>query len=201
MAEYDYTPNSHKYKERTQKSDGKRVDKVVSGTAKTKKRNGVRGLASTFLSEDVANVKSYVVGDVLIPALKKTVVDMITNGVDMLVYGETRREGKRSRAEYVSYRSYSDRRDDRHDSGARSRSDYEDISFEYRGDADAVLGQMLDIIDEYGMVRVADMYDLAGLTAPYTANRYGWSNLRSAEVVRTRDGDYVIKLPRAMAID
>ena len=71
-----------------------------------------------------------------------------------------------------------------------------DITFETRGDAEAVLEQMDDVIDRYGIVTVADMYDMADLTAPYTSNKYGWTSINSAEVVRVRDG-YILKLPKA----
>ena len=56
-------------------------------------------------------------------------------------------------------------------------------------------------MEAYGLVRVADFYDLVGVTGNYTDNKYGWTNIRSAEIVRLRDGGYVIKLPRAMQID
>ena len=60
---------------------------------------------------------------------------------------------------------------------------------------------MIDIMDNYdGVVTVADLYDLADLTQPYTANRYGWTNLRNATTQRVRDG-YILKLPRPMPID
>ena len=59
---------------------------------------------------------------------------------------------------------------------------------------------MNELIDNYGMATVADFYDLAGLTGEYTSNNYGWTNIRSAEVVRARDG-YIIKMPKAMPID
>ena len=42
--------------------------------------------------------------------------------------------------------------------------------------------------------------DLVGVTGNYTDNKYGWTNIRNAEVVRVRDG-YRIKLPRALPID
>ena len=58
---------------------------------------------------------------------------------------------------------------------------------------------MDEIMEEYGIVRVADLYDLVGITGDYTDNKYGWTNIRSAEVVRVRDG-YKIKMPRAMPI-
>ena len=43
------------------------------------------------------------------------------------------------------------------------------------------------------------MYDLVGITGQYTDNNYGWTNLRNAEPVRTRDG-YMLKLPRAIPL-
>ena len=63
-----------------------------------------------------------------------------------------------------------------------------------------MLTQMEATIDKYGFVTIADMYDLANLTSNYTDNKYGWMNVRNAEVIRARDG-YVIKLPRAVPID
>ena len=60
---------------------------------------------------------------------------------------------------------------------------------------------MLDeLIETYGLVRVADLYDLVGITGNYTDNKYGWMNIRNAEIMRVRDG-YMIKMPRAVPID
>ena len=58
---------------------------------------------------------------------------------------------------------------------------------------------MDEMMEEYGIVRVADLFDLVGITGDYTDNKYGWTNIRNAEVVRVRDG-YKIKMPRAMPI-
>lgn len=71
--------------------------------------------------------------------------------------------------------------------------------FETRGEADAVIDQMGAVIDQYNVVTVADMYDMADLTAPYTSNKYGWTSIRDARVERVRDG-YVIKMPKARPI-
>ena len=69
-----------------------------------------------------------------------------------------------------------------------------------RGEAEIVLSRMDELIDTYGIVTIADLYDLAGVTGDYTTNNYGWTNIRNAEVVRVRDG-YIIKMPKAMPID
>ena len=201
----EYRPNSHvsKKAEAAEPVGEKKIEKVVTGNVKTRDNKG-RKFADIFISEDAANVKSYIVMDVLVPAIKKAVSDIVTDGISMILYGGTggSRSG-RSSGNKVSYRSYSDdRRDDRRDDRyiSRNRFDYDDIVFETRGEAESVRRQMLDVIDRYGFVTVADMYDMAGITPPYTSNNYGWVSIRSAEAVRVRDG-YVLKLPKASPID
>lgn len=79
-------------------------------------------------------------------------------------------------------------------------NDLQDLIFETRGEAEEVLTNLLDIIADYQVVSVADLYDLVGITAPFTANRYGWTELGSANVSRIREG-YIINLPKPKAID
>lgn len=202
----DYTPNSHRYKEekKAAANEEKKIEKVVHGTAKTKKKSEISKLADVFISEDVSNVKSYVLMDVLVPAIKKAISDIVTNGIDMILYGESGRRRSGGSTSRVSYRNYYDQRsDDRRPEDratTRSRFDFDEIVFQSRGEAEAVRDQMDDLIDRYGVVTVADMYDMADLTQPYTSNRYGWTNIRSATVERVRDG-YVIRLPKAKPID
>ena len=60
--------------------------------------------------------------------------------------------------------------------------------------------RMDELVESYGVVRVADLYDLVGLTGNFTDNKYGWTNVKNAQIVRVRDG-YMIKMPRALPID
>lgn len=207
MSEFDYKPNSHKFREeqRAEKSEKpvekKNIEKVVTGSVKTKK-NDVRKLTDIFIAEDVSNVKSFVVFDVLIPTIKKAISDIVTNGVDILLFGEAGRSGKKHSSDRIQYTRYSEKPRDRDYSSARVRTacDYDDIVFNTRGEAERALSQMDDIIDAYGVVSIADLYEMADLAAPHTYQRYGWSSLRNAEAVRVRDG-YMLKLPKALPID
>lgn len=201
----DYKPNSYKFKEKQKalaSSEDKKIEKVVKGTVRTKKRSGLTKITDQLVSEDVNNVKSYILTDVFIPAVKKLVYDIITDGFSMILYGSTGAGKKKTIGSNVSYRQFYDRRDDDHRtlSTSSSRFEYDDLIFDSRGEAEAVLNQMDVIIDTYGFVSVADLYDLADLSAPYTSNKYGWTNVSTADVARLRDGGYVIKLPRAMPI-
>lgn len=198
----DYAPNSHKSKEekaQTEAPERKKLEKVVTGKVKTKKRNEMSKLGEIFIAEDARNVKSYILMDVLVPAVKKAISDIVTNGIDMLLFGEGGRARKTSGASTVSYRNYYDQKDTRRDySNARTRSgySYDDIILESRGEAEDVLARMDELIETYGIVSVADLYDLVGKTCNYTDNKYGWTNIRNAEPIRVRDG-YMLKMPKA----
>lgn len=203
---YDYKPNSHKTKEEGS-AEKRDIKKVVTGPVKTKKKSGTSKFMSNFVSDDAQNVKSYILSDVLIPAAKKLLYDIVTDSIDMILYGNNggsnrKKAGSGGSTSYVSYSNYSnkDRRDDRRENTTRVRFDFEDIIFGNRGEAEAVREQMEEVIDRYGFVTVADMYDMADISAPYTSSKYGWTNIRSAEVVRVRDG-YILKLSRPAAID
>ena len=201
----EYLNNSYNAREKRPEGSGppdKKLEKVVSGEAKTRKKSEVKKFANIFVPEDVENVKSYILIDVIVPGIKNAIAD----AVSIMLFGEAGRLGGRnnkgSRASYQRY--YDDRRDDRRDYGrprAVSGFDYDDIVFDTRGDADLVLDKMESAINQYSLVSVADLYDLAGITCrSYTANKYGWTDLRGAKVVRVRDG-YILELPRTVQIN
>ena len=193
----DYTPMNKPKNEPTEK----KVEKIVNGTVKTKKKSEAGKIKDLFISEDIQNVKSYILMDVLVPAAKKALKDIVVDGIEMILYGSTGHSSKRSDASRISYRSYYDRRDDRRDNNrTRSGYSYDDIILESRGEAEEVLARMDELIEAYGMASVADLYDLVGITGRYTDHKYGWTNVRNAEPVRVRDG-YMLKLPKVLPLD
>ena len=199
----DYKPNSNRYKEaQKQQAQEKRAEKVVTGKVIAKKKSGLSKFADEFISEDAKNIKSYVIGDVLIPTAKKVISEVITNVVDIILYGGSRGTSRRSQADRVSYVSYSNRDSRPYRESRQLDSGYslDDIILATRAEAEDVLLRMDEIMAQYGLVRVADFYDLVGVEGRYTDNNYGWLNIRTAEIVRVRDG-YKIKLPRAVPID
>ena len=193
-----YKPNTDRFREEEEKNKKhteprEKVTRVTKGNARTKKKNK---FAENFLSEDVRDVKEYLIGDILFPTLKRTISEMVSNGIDMMLFGEVRGNKKSSRSSRVSYRDYYDRDRDRRDdrrSSRRSSYDYEDIILDNRGEAELVLDRMDEIIDKYDLVG----YD----GGRYTDSKYGWTSLRGADVKRTRDGGYLLVLPPAKPVD
>lgn len=197
----DYKPNSHRSKEGVLPE--KKVGKVVRGTVKSRKKSEIQKFADVFIQEDAEKVKSYILMDVLVPAVKKAISDIVTNGIDMILYGDAGTAKKSGGASKVSYRSYYDKREERRDrsySQTRAGYQYDDIVLDNRGEAEEVLSRMDELVSTYGLVSVADFYDLVGVTGNYTDNKYGWTDIRSASVVRVRDG-YKVKLPKALPLN
>ena len=181
----------------------KHVEKVVTGNVTTRKKSLARKFADTFLSSDMDAVKSYIIFDVIIPGIKDSIFDTIS----VMLYGDTRSGSSRrgGNQTYVSYSGFSSQKAKSRQASERIRrnrtvTDIQDIIFESRGEAEEVLGNLVDFIVDYGVASVADLYDLVGITGPFTDNKYGWTDLSMATIVRVRDG-YLINLPRAVVID
>lgn len=202
----DFKPNSHRFKNEEKNEvtiERKKVDKIVNGKVTTKKKTGLQKFRSELLSSDIDNVKDYIFLDVLIPTIKEAISDIVKNGIDMVLYSNGRSSNKNKRpSEFVSYdkRYSSNKSNDRY---ARERVstgyNVDDIILETRGEAEDVLYRMDELIDRYGIVSVADLYDLVGVTGNYTDNKYGWTSIRNAEPVRVRGG-YTLRLPKAMPL-
>ena len=200
----EYKSNSHKSREGQTEAltERKKVEKVVHGKVRTKPKSGISKVTDMFISEDAANVKSYIVMDVLVPAVKKAISDIVRDGIYMIQYGEARGRRSSESSSYVSYRDYSRRDDDRDrfiDSRTITVYSQDDIVLETRGEAEEFLSRLDELIDTYGVVSVADLYDLIGKSCEYTDNKYGWTNIRNAEPIRVRNG-YMLKLPKALPI-
>ena len=202
----EYRSNSLKVRngEVTPEEPEKIVGSVVTGSTSTKKQNGLSKFANSIITESFENVGSWLFSEVVIPNIKKAISDLVTNGVDMLLYGKA--SGPRSSSSSISKVSYGSYYSKPEREVVRAGSDgssvtYDDIIFSSRGDAEAVITAMEDVIGKYGSVSVADFFELSDVPAPnYTLNKYVWTSVRNAQVLRCRDG-YIIKMPRAKAID
>lgn len=208
-----FPSNSHRKKEREREVDEKKKDiQQVTATNATKRKKSIgKKFSEAFIGEesDKTTVVDYILYDVLVPAAKNTISDMVVGGIEMLLFGERRgRSMSRDRGRsYVNYSNYSRREEERSrdrrkvERRGESRRLYnDDIILDTRSEAELVIDRLLDIIDDYGAASVADLYALVGIDSEYTDNKYGWTNLSMASVSRCRDG-YILNLPKAYEID
>lgn len=198
----DYPSNSMNAKQPPQQKTEKKVERVTrTEVVKRKKPLGKR-FAETFLGGDARGVGSYVMLDVLLPAFKDMVADAMTMGVEKMLWGEARsrsRTGARvgglvgGGVNYNKVGSGSWRPDPR---SPRSARDADEYIIETRVEAEHVLDSMVKLMEKYDQVTVSDLKDLVGETAAYTDNKWGWTDLRGADIRRIREG-YLLKLPPA----
>lgn len=208
--------NSDKQKKAAERPKQK---SVVQGSVKVKKPGLGRKFADAFLGEDVIDVKSYILQDVLIPAVKSTIVDIIGGGVDMIemaLFGKV--SGRHGRYGSYPYRNQSYTPygtaypNPNNQTGKPSRTTrnrgmdtygVQDIIFGTRTEAMNVLDAMQQCLAQYdGMVSVSDLYDLAGVQdriGGFTDQLWGWTDLSTATIRHVRDG-YLLMLPRPVSL-
>lgn len=194
-----YKPNSDKSRKEseTRTVPDKKVEKVISGDAKVRKKSGFEKLKDSLVSEDSKNVKSYIITGVLIPSLKKAISDIVTTGIDMILYGESRHSRNSSGGSKISYQKYYER-----ETGYRTPTrvsptygyDVKEIIVDSRGEAESVLDQIEDLMSRYEAVTVSDYYDLVGVSGQFTDNYYGWTDMSGMRTRAVRNG-WLIELP------
>lgn len=201
----EYESNSHKSKQQSTLEPKQKLKSVANGAIKKSPKNEASKFLKFFVPEDVANVKSYILLDVIIPLIKKA----MTETLEAILYPGEGKKTRSTNASRISYRGFYDEREERRErsypsssvSQSRVAFDIDQICFDSKSDAKAVLDVMDAAIETYGVVSVGDFYDLANVTTTnHAVNKYGWTNIRSAEPVRVRDG-WILKLPKASPIN
>jgi biotin operon repressor len=59
---------------------------------------------------------------------------------------------------------------------------------------------MYDLLKEYEMVSVQDLYTLLGKSSSYVDQKWGWMDLQGSQIRRVRDG-YILELPKVTSLD
>lgn len=196
------------------KTEKKEIEKVnLKGTVVVKKPSFISRLKETFIAEDARDVGDYILWDILVPTIKRTIRDIIVGSADRVFLGT----GVSSSSSNL-YRERGVTYVRRTDYGAVSRPTIkatgvkvenkpqsrinfglDDIVFDNYEDAASVLERLVDYLDTYGQVTVDDYFDLIGKSSPFTTQSWGWKSLSSASIVTTTNG-YFIKLPRPIVI-
>lgn len=211
--------NSHSSK--AQNKPEKNIQKIVAGSVMHKKKGLGTKFAETFLGDTVDSVSDYVLKDIIIPAglnMASSIMDeflnIIRGGTDMMLFGESRSRHKyRSggRAGGTNYSTIANNVRGVISSPGRATNiskvnnaavnQIDDVLLDNRGDVELVLDKMQDIIEEYGFVSVADLYEMVGKNHTFADQNHGWSVLDRSSVIRNRDGWYQMRLPKTLVLD
>ena len=184
------------------------------------KRSIWKSVGDRFISEDAEYVGSSIVDDILVPALKDLINDMLHGAIDMIFGGGNYRGSYSRRGRNRSHISYDRMYDDRRFSRRRDRDDdYDDRrsrrrrlpdcsefifdprDFDRPSDAkcaaEDLLDDMCDRIEKYHQVDLAWFLDQIGedLDGRWNAEDWGWTNLSGARVRGSNRNGWYIDLP------
>lgn len=203
----DFKPNSNKYKEEHPRE--RRLVKSEKGRAEIHKKNFVEKLSEVFIVGSMSEMSDYVFFEVIVPAIKNTISEVIFKGINMLLFKNS--SGKRynsnsgsnnnSRTSYSSY--YNNRRDD---DGPRvavlaRRSSYDIALRDYTlPEVEEILDEIEGISDDYPVYRISDVHDIVGIQSEYTDNKYGWKSNVMPTYSHTRDG-FMLHFPAPVLLE
>lgn len=203
----DFPPNSS-----ASRKEPRKISPVVTEGAVRRKRSLRKQFSETFVAGDAKTALSYVIFEVLLPDAKNLILEMVSQGFEKLIFGESRRRGsthpQTGPTGYVNYGRYSHTMASRFSSGpqramsrqARSRHNFDEIVLEERTEAEEVIDRLFDLVSRYEQASIADLYELVGLASTHTDHKWGWSDLHGAGVSRIRGG-YLLDLPEPEPLD
>ena len=212
MTTPSYPVNTHKAREKvepTKKAEEKKVERVINSPVARRKKSMGKRLKEIFITGDDQSVGSYVLFDVIVPATRELIVDVVTQGVERTLFGEVRSSGRRSgssmRNGRVSYNSYSKspmaREEPRTISRrARASHDFEEVILGSMAEGNEVIDNLFMLAEKYNVATVADLYELVGIQTSHVDQKYGWTDLRPARVVQVRGG-WLLDLPQPELLD
>lgn len=181
-----------------------KAEKMVEGKVVTRKMPWWKKFASSMVADDAQNVGDYILTDVVVPSARRLIVEIVEGAVNRVIFGTSRARrtsgfGTTS-LRHVPYDRLSDRgveRDPRRgiSQAARARHDFDEVVLETREEAVIVIDALIDRVSRYGATTVADLYDILGVTGSYVDQKWGWTDLITADVRQVRGG-FLLDLPR-----
>lgn len=181
-------------------------------TAKKRKKGLIERFVVAMIGpEGIPSVTSYLNKEIIVPAIKDIIANSVSAGVNMMVYGRDqageRRGGYSNRNSYQAPTYSRPTRNYQSSYNAQRQAPIErepvrrsnmfrstDYIMNSRQEALEVLDMLRENLDNYGLVTLADFFDLIGVESQYVDNNYGWQDLGNVTIVPVRGG-YALSLP------
>ena len=206
----------------------KKRDPIVKG--RERKSGLLSRAGVLFFGDDgLRGVTEHLVRDIFIQSIQTTISDVATNtirtvsdvattSIKRAIFGESYDDRRRNANDYwYGSRRYVDNRmlasrgrgyvdysrqfeQPRHHKSDNVSNVVRVIEFDSSNDANEVLSYMIDSIEQYGLVTVADFYELSGVASKFTDHQFGWTNLDGVRVVPIRGGGFHISFPPVVTV-
>jgi len=210
----DYTSNSNASKTEVAAEPKPEVVKVISGDVGKKKKPIGTKFREVFLGADFKGITSVVIQNVLIPGARDLFFDAVTKGAGRMAYGENARRPSGSAfggfgSSMKSYATAVQRTpgpvqtmpfgSTMFQQQTPQQSALEDYVLTQREDADVLIETMNERLQMFGEISVYDVKKMLGLSVAHTDIKWGWTNLRGAQIKPVREG-WLIQLPNPIQI-
>ena len=184
-------------------------------SATVRKKGVIERLVGGLLGPNgIRAIGAYVGHEIIVPMVKNAFVDSMTTGINMAVFKDQPQPNRRNNPGWnnrqhqntnrVQYnQSYQNNQVKQYQSSNTMSTVYtiREVVFPNREEALMILDSMMNEIDKYGQVSVADYYDWIGIgDSTFADVSYGWEDLNRARVVSVRGG-YAISLPPVGVIE
>lgn len=193
-------------------AEPKKIERIVSGEVIRRKKPLGKRVREMFLGGDGPTVWQYAVEDIIVPGMRDIFVDMTIGSVERMVYGQSRSSYRRPRQHIggpgapINYNGFASRpvggrmmRDEPRvptlSHRARAALDFDEIIIDSRSEAEMILDGLYHYLEQYEQVAVSDLYEMLGISANFTEQRWGWTDLAGSRIERVRNG-YLLNLPR-----
>jgi hypothetical protein len=197
----EFPSQSHKARE------PREIQPVTLSPGRVRNEPAGRRMLKTIFLGDARSTVSSMIWESFFPNLRDNFNDMLHSGIDTLFNGQGsyhRGPSRRSGGISINNRHNPDRALGGSPSERISRSDRNNhnlkvIEIDSRAEAEAVLEQMLALIDSYDVVKLAEFYQMVQVTPDHTDYKWGWEELGEASVVHSR-GFWYLDLPDPIII-
>lgn len=206
-----------------EKVETPKLKKLDNVTVVTTKKSVGRRIRENLGGQDLKTVGFFILTDVIIPNARNLAFDILTEGGHRAIFGEgagsrrgavsslsgvTQLVGNASsRIRQTNYNAISNQGvrsagDTALNRQERAQFDFSNLVLETRPMAEEIVANMIDAINEYQRVSVADFYDQLQIEGTgFTDQTFGWTakNFQNVEVRKVRAG-YIINLPMPVDI-
>lgn len=200
-------PDASLVKAPEKKIEEPRVKPVTSQTTALKKKPWYKRAGESIFFEDTSTIGGYIMRDVVIPAIRDTIYDMVTGGLSMALYSTpkaTKANRRNASGSIINYGGYysNDKTKPRNDTRVdkyRTQFDIYNILLEDDPDSGkradqvgyAAMEEIQECVDRYGFVTVQDLAVALNIgNIPSTMAVWGWKDVSTARVELDRGNWY-----------
>lgn len=187
----------------------KDIKQVVTG-AKVVDRSARKRFVDFLVAESPKALLGKIGRDIVVPRLKQGFEEAANNFLAGMLWGDSSNRplpptvrGTVLRGGGTNYNQLSSQpsalTQAREANVTRSSGNYKDIICPDQQRAEFLLANLYDTLNQYRVVAVGDLYEMAGITPAISDNAYGWTNLDGARISKVREG-YLLELPRPSLI-